>query len=133
MRINVGQYAQALFEITQGKTKEQIDEAIANFLKYLRKKNQFRIASKIAEKFREIWNEHYQIFEVEVKSREELDSATLKKIENFIKEKYQAKEILIKTEIDPSIVGGVVIKTRGEVLDASVSGQIQRLKNNLLS
>mgnify|MGYP000943488819 CR=1 FL=1 len=38
------------------------------------------------------------------------------------------KEIILKTEIDPGILGGMVIKTDNELIDASVKGKLQALR-----
>ncbi len=43
----------------------------------------------------------------------------------------KAGEAAVNFRVDPSILGGLVIKAGGKVLDASVAGQLTSLKNNL--
>lgn len=40
-------------------------------------------------------------------------------------------EILIENKIDPTILGGLVIKMKGQVLDASLAHQLDRLRKEL--
>ena len=87
--------------------------------------------AKISKKFEEIWNKENGVVMAEITSREKLDEKSLKKIENFIKEKYVAKKVLIKNITDEKIKGGIVIEVGDEVLDGSIEGQLTRLKNNL--
>lgn len=132
MKITANQYAKSLYEATAEKSKQEIDGAVAGFLKVLRKKNQMKLAKKIIEKFSEIYNKKNGIVETNVITRYKIQDTITKKIESFIKEKYQAKKVILNNKIDLSIKGGIIIKVGDEILDGSVAKQLQNLKSILL-
>ncbi len=131
MKITANQYAKSLYAATKEKSQKEISVAVANFIKILDKNRQIKLFAKISKKFEEIWNKENGVVMAEITSREKLDEKSLKKIENFIKEKYVAKKVLIKNITDEKIKGGIVIEVGDEVLDGSIEGQLTRLKNNL--
>ena len=131
MKITVNQYAKSLYAATKEKSQKEISVAVANFIKILDKNRQIKLFAKISKKFEEIWNKENEVVKAEVVSCEKLDEKFLKKIENFIKEKYSAKKVVIVNKIDEKIKGGIIIKVGDEVLDGSVRGQLKKLRDNL--
>jgi len=131
MKITATQYAKTLFELTAEKSSKEIDVIVANFIKLLNQKRQLKLAGKVIAKFNEIWNEKNGIVEAEVTSARKLESSQVHKVESFIKEKYSAEKIIINNKIDLNIKGGIVIKVGDEVLDGSLSCQLQRLRSSL--
>ena len=53
-------------------------------------------------------------------------------IVNCGKIKVTGKKILLKTQLDQSILGGVIVKMGDKLIDGSVARQMQMLKNALL-
>lgn len=132
MRITIAQYGRTLYALTENKSNSEVDNIIVRFLKVLRKKNQMKLANKIIEKFSEIYNKKNGIVEAEViTSRNNNQETRNKQIEKFIKEKYQAKKVILNNKIDLDIKGGIIIKVGDEILDGSVARQLDNLKKVL--
>lgn len=131
MKITVTQYANTLYELTDGKSKQDIDGVVAVFLKVLKKNGQLKMAGKIIAKFNDLYNQKHGIAEAEITSREALDKDVSNKLRNYVSTKYKAKEVVIKNKIDENIKGGVIIKVGDEIVDASISGKLNDLKNRL--
>ena len=131
MKITPTQYAKSLYGLTAGKNNREIDGVVSGFLKLLIKNNQVKLATKIIQKFNEIWNAGEGITEAQVISTHKLESAQLHKIESYLKEKYDSKKVLINNKINESIKGGIIIKVKDEILDGSVANQLKMLKTNL--
>jgi F-type H+-transporting ATPase subunit delta len=131
MKISSTQYAKTLYDLTENKSRSEIDKAVIGLAKILIKKKDTKLVLKITEKFKEIWNKKNEIVEAETTSREKLGEDLLNKIKKFIKEKYKAKEVFLDNKIDESIKGGIVIRVGDEVMDASVVGRLRSLKNIL--
>jgi F-type H+-transporting ATPase subunit delta len=131
MKITANQYAKTLFEITADKTKQEIDAVVANFLKVLIKNRKIKLATKIIEKFSEIFNKENGIVEAEVTTKSDMGQATSDKIKKFIKEKYKTEKVEINNVIDEKIQGGIIIRVGDEVMDASISNQLKNLKIQL--
>ena len=131
MKISVTQYARTLHESVKDKSQKEIPEIISGFVKILAKNNQVKNSGKIIDKFSDIYNQENGIVEAEIASREVLSNMLSNKIKSFVKEKYQAKEVILKNIVDEKIKGGIVIKVGDELMDASVSKQLRDLKYKL--
>jgi F-type H+-transporting ATPase subunit delta len=133
MKITPSQYAKTLYELTLNKSKNEVDVLVTEFTKLLQKKNQVKLLPKIIEKFNEIWNKNNGIIEAEIMSREKLNDELRNKLRNYISNKYKAKEVLINNIVNESIKGGIIIRVGDEVMDGSISRQLQNLKKELVN
>jgi len=133
MKITTNQYAKSLYEMTAGKSKREIDGVAGNFIKFLIKNRQKKMFPKIIQRFSEIWNNENGVVETEVITSRTNDQGTMNSIEKFIKDKYQAKEVIFKNKVDSNIKGGIIIKIGDEVLDGSIATQLKELKQKLIS
>lgn len=131
MRITSAQYAKSLYAVTFEKSHEKIDILVANFVKVLAKNGQLKLKTEILRKFEVIFNLKNEIVVAETYSREKLSDDLAEKLKNYIKAKYLAKEVMVKNIIDEKIKGGVIVKVGDEIFDASVQGQLKKLKNIL--
>jgi len=131
MKVTVTQYAKTLHESTRGKSQKEISGIISGFVKILAKNNQIKNSGKIIATFSDIYNKENKIVEAEVVSARKLESSQSHKVEKYIKEKYQAKKVFLKNIIDEKIKGGIIVKVGDELMDASVSRQLQSLRSNL--
>jgi ATP synthase F1 delta subunit len=131
MKISTNQYAKALYETTHDKKHEEINDVVGNFIKMLVKNNQIKLAPKIIENFKKIWNKELGIIKAEVTSRGKLSEELEHKLKSYIKEKYNAEKVEINNKIDQAIKGGVIIQVGDEVLDGSIAGQLRNLKSSL--
>jgi len=128
MKISSLQYAKSLYESVQEKTPEEVREIVSGLVKILFKKNQLRLKSEIIQKFEAIYNRENKIIKVEIITREKLADETKSKLENYIKNKYEANEVFLKEEIDEKIKGGIILKVGDDRIDFSVAKQLKNLK-----
>lgn len=131
MKISIKQYSQTLFKLTDGKSEQEVLSIVLKFAEQLKNDGQLKNSDKIIEKFSELHNTANGIIEAVVISREKLSGELVEKLNSFIKEKYKAKEVIIKNIIDEKIQGGIIIKVGDEILDASIANQLKKLKNIL--
>ena len=131
MKITSKQYAQTLFGITDGKSKSEIEKSVLNFARYIYRKRELKLAEKIIEQFAAIYNKEKGIVEAEVITREKMDEVLEKKMKQFVREKYEAKEVVLKNIINKNIKGGLVLKVGDEILDGSVRGRLNELNKIL--
>lgn len=132
MKVTVNQYAKGLYELTAGKSKHEVNGVVANLIKILQKNRQLKLANRIIAKFNEISNQENGIVEAEVISREKLNDAVRTKVSTYVRNKYQAKEVVLHNKIDLNIQGGIVIKIGDEILDGSIASQLNNLRNMLI-
>ncbi|KKT94652.1 MAG: ATP synthase subunit delta [Parcubacteria group bacterium GW2011_GWC1_45_14] len=117
--------------MTKGKSQGEIDGIVSDFAKFLLKKRQAGKIGKIVDKFSQIWNKENKTVDCEILSVEKLEQSVLDGIKNRVKEKYQAQTVNVENRIDKDLKGGIVIRVGDEMLDASVSGTLFRLKKQL--
>jgi F-type H+-transporting ATPase subunit delta len=132
MKISSKQLAQTLYDMTEGKSKSEVEKAVRDFGLYLAKNRKLKFAEKISQQFAAIYNKKNGIMDAEVVTQQEINETLEKKIKHFLKEKYLAKEVVLKNIVDKDIKGGMILKVGDEVLDGSVRGKLNRLKNILV-
>lgn len=131
MKITTAQYAKSLYEMTDGKSQQEVDIVVANFFKLLRKNRKMKIAGKIITKFSEIYNKENGVVDAEIITRSGIGHAVSGKVLKFVKEKYSAKDVILDNKTDADLKGGMIIRVGDEIFDGSVSRQLKELKNNL--
>lgn len=132
MKTTPKQYAQALFDSTQGKQQHDIDAIIGRFAVRLRRDGQIKRLTAIIAAFSDLWNRAHGIVEAQVVSREQLDAPVLADVQRFVLQRYHAKQAVLVERIDPAIKGGVIIRVGDEVIDGSIATQLKKLKKNLI-
>ena len=132
MRANAKQYAQTLYDLTDGKSKPEIQKSVADFARYIYKERKLKLSGKIIEQFEKIYNQENSIVEAEVVTAEKLSAETEKKIKSYIEKKYHAKKVVLRNTIDPKIKGGMIIRVGDEVVDGSIRGRLDDLKKAIV-
>ena len=132
MKITSKQYAQTLYELTQGKSEDEINSVIKKFAELLKRNRQLNLLSDIVKRFSETWNKNNEVTEAEVISREELGKDLRVKIKKFVKNKYQAREVILKNKTDKKIKGGIIVQVGDEILDGSVSRRLTELRKAMI-
>ena len=131
MRISAKQFAQTLYDLTDGKSKPEIEHSVADFARHMEKERKIKLAGKVIEQFGKIYNEKNGIVEAEVVTAEKISEALEKKVKNYIEKKYSAKKVIVKNIIDPKIKGGMIVRVGDEVVDGSIAGRLGELKKLL--
>ena len=131
MRISAKQFAQTLYDLTDGKSKPEIEHSVADFARHMEKERKIKLAGKVIEQFGKIYNEKNGIVEAEVVTAEKISEALEKKVKNYIEKKYNAKEVVLKNIVDENIKGGMIVRVGDEVVDGSIAGRLGELKKLL--
>jgi F-type H+-transporting ATPase subunit delta len=86
----------------------------------------------IARAYEEMCDEKLGRVRARVVSAKPLDIASETEIRKGL-EKRTGKKILMTTEVDPRLIGGVVAHVAGLVIDGSVASRLADMKNRLLN
>jgi F-type H+-transporting ATPase subunit delta len=106
------------------------NERFLNFLELLAERHRLPATFRIRRAFDELWREEHKMLTVEVTSAVDLDESLVRSIGDRIEEK-TGRRIELTSRVDPDIIGGLVLRVGNKVLDASVSGRLQRLRRQL--
>jgi F-type H+-transporting ATPase subunit delta len=102
------------------------------FLEIIVRKNRSNILENIADVFIEQFNAFNNIISASVKTAQPIDDKTASEVMLFI-ERQSGKKVALTKITDPSLIGGLVIQIEDKLYDASISGKLNNLKQNLLN
>ncbi|KAI1083807.1 putative oligomycin sensitivity conferring protein [Whalleya microplaca] len=111
------------------------NETVKNFLATLAENNRLGILEGVCQKFAEIMSASRGEVEMVVTSAQQLDNKTLSRLENAVsKSSYvgQGKKLKVTNQVNPDIVGGLVVEIGDRTIDLSVSARIAKM-NKLLT
>ncbi len=111
--------------------KSNISEKIRRFLILLVEKGRFELLPLVLSNFEELWERKNKIYKMEVISSINLNEEEKKSILEILS-KVKKGKIQAEFKIDPSILGGILIKERHKILDLSLKGNLERLKNKII-
>lgn len=103
---------------------------MANFFNLLVQKRRTDVLPDIAQVFQTLVDEENNICQGTVVSASKVSAALNKKIKATL-EKITGKEVIVKNEVDPSIIGGIIAKVGDLVLDGSIKTQLTDLKESI--
>lgn len=107
-----------------------VDPVMTSFLNLLVEKKRVDVLPEIASAVQEMVDREENISHGSVVSAIELDSALLEKIQATL-EKITGNKVILETQVDPSIIGGIVAKVGDLVLDGSIRTQLNGLKESI--
>lgn len=108
----------------------QPDDTFVRFLTNLAHQHRLVALKAIAQQFEKLRAEHEQRIDVTVTSAFKLDSKQKTKLKNALKKRLN-REISITTQVDQTLIGGVVLRAGDTVIDGSVRGRLDRLSEAL--
>ncbi len=117
----------ALFLDVAGKG---LDEDGVNLVRLLAANRRLALLPEIAQLFEELKAEHERAVDAEILSAYPLDDAQLKKISGALKKKL-GREVRVVPKVDPTLIGGVIIRAGDVVIDGSVEGRLRALSSYL--
>ncbi|KAI0181466.1 putative oligomycin sensitivity conferring protein [Hypoxylon sp. FL1284] len=111
------------------------NETVKNFLSTLAENNRLGILPGVCEKFGEIISASRGEVELVVTSAQQLDNRTLSRLETAVsKSAYvgSGKKLKVTNQVNPDIIGGLVVEIGDRTIDLSVSSKIAKM-NKLLT
>ena len=108
----------------------QADTMLAAFLNLLVEKHRAAILPDIAQEMQVMVDTQQGISHGSVVSAIELDKALVEKIQLTL-EKITGNQVILETEVDASIIGGIIAKVGDLVLDGSIKTQLNGLKESI--
>jgi F-type H+-transporting ATPase subunit delta len=112
------------------KVLDGADPAFQNFLDLLVEKHRMPTLFRIRRQFEERWQEENRLLPVQVTSAIELDDETVEQISSRIAEQTDRK-IELTTDVDPEILGGIVLRVGNSILDASIRNRLEQVRRQL--
>lgn len=104
---------------------------LVNFMMLLVDKRRIVFLEPIVEQYLNLLRKLNQTVLAEVTSATELSDSQKQNVIEKVKAIAQARDVELKTSVDPDLIGGVIIKVGSKVIDASIRGQLRRISISL--
>ncbi len=106
------------------------NEYFVNFLKLVAERHRMPAVFRIRRDFDDLWREENKLLEVRITSAVELDEQLVRTIGDRIEEQ-TGQRIELDANVDPDVIGGLVLRVGNMVMDASVRGRLERLRRDV--
>jgi F-type H+-transporting ATPase subunit delta len=145
----LGQFADALADnrelqlfffspyFSSAEKKDGIGKAIAgaepelvNFLELLAEKHRMPVLFRIRRQFDSLWAKENRRLGVTVTSAVDLDPEIAERIGQEI-ERQTGNTVELQREVDPDILGGLVVQVGNMVLDTSIRNRLEKLRKSV--
>jgi F-type H+-transporting ATPase subunit delta len=108
----------------------EADELVRNFLRLLAEKGRAAEIREIASEFEALVAAEEGILDVELTTAQELSDDEFQKLVARI-EDASGRKVQATRNVDPNLIGGLVLQAGSMRLDASVRGRLERLRHDL--
>ncbi len=119
---------QVLTALLQGK----VQDVVLRFLILLLEKDRLRYIREIAEMYDVLSDSVQGLLKAHVRTFLPLKPDQRKALEEKLMKFAGRRRIVLKEEVDRSLLGGIVVRVGDDVLDGSVAGRLRALKERLL-
>ncbi len=104
-----------------------------NFMFVLNDRNRLAALSAIVDAFGDLSDVRTGRVRAHVTSAKGLDAASIKTLRDHLQNITGAKEVIVREDVDPELLGGIVTRIGDLVLDGSVRTQLQLLRDQLVA
>lgn len=108
----------------------QIHTLTLDFLKLLIDKQRFQALAAVQRFYRELHDAHRNVVSAQVRSAFPLTEDELARLAEAVG-RAQGCRVELEPVVDPSLIGGLVVRVKDTVLDGSVAGQLELLRQRL--
>jgi F-type H+-transporting ATPase subunit delta len=104
---------------------------VAKLLALLAERDRLIVLPDLVKSYRERLFDYRRIVRAEVTTAAPLESSKTTIIEQQLAHA-TGRTVLLQTRVDPAIIGGLVAKVGSTVYDASITRQLERMKQRLI-
>ena len=113
------------------KALKDFNKTISSFILVLIENNRIDELQNIIESFKIENNELKGIISVEITTKEKLSREMFNKIVKHLEKSY-GKQIEAMESIDEDIIGGIIVKVNGTIVDDSILNKLKAIKDTVL-
>jgi F-type H+-transporting ATPase subunit delta len=103
-----------------------------NFLKVLVDNGREDILEEVLVRYEQLVKEHLGKIEVEVTTAVELSEDQHDRLKERLRDVLEGREIILEANVDPNLVGGAVFRYGGRMMDGSIRGRLESLREGML-
>ena len=112
-------------------TKLNLSDLCVKFLRFLFLKKRINLIHSVCQAFIQIARESSGKIQVQIVSAASLSDSNIQQLIQFASNYFQ-KEVEASNLIDPSIIGGTMIRSGSIVIDGSTKGRLDRIRKSIV-
>ncbi|MFA6076667.1 MAG: F0F1 ATP synthase subunit delta [Candidatus Paceibacterota bacterium] len=124
--------ARAVYLLAKGKSHVEQTDVSKKVVDFLFRKRLLSKASLILSQLEKIINKEEGRVVAKVSSVEKLSHQAKVNMEQALKKRYSAKEIIIDESLDSRLLGGIKVEVNNEIIDLSIKNRIEKLQEYLI-
>jgi F-type H+-transporting ATPase subunit delta len=109
----------------------QVNSVTKSFLLLLVDRKRIAFLGEIINEFKSLLRVIDQVSLAEITTALQLSGAQEDSLRDRVKSLTKARSVELDIIVNPDLIGGVIIKVGSQVVDASIRGQLRRLKSSL--
>lgn len=126
--VNAEEKKELLKKVLQGK----VNDLTLKVLDLLADKRRLEILGPLEHQYREMLNKKNNLVSASLVSSEKLSDQAVANIKARLTE-HLGKRLELEVKVDPSLIGGVVLRLGDQVIDGSLKGQLKAIEKALLA
>ena len=108
------------------------DELLRNFVRVVAEKDRIGELTDMAHSYQQLADERRGRVRAQVKAAYDLDAEAIEGLREKLSE-ITGREVLMEVETDETLIGGLVCRVGGVVMDGSIKNQLRNLRNTLIT
>ena len=121
-----------VIEFLSNLSEESIREKVKNLIHVVIYHNRLSLLPEICDEFFNLKNLHENSISVDLISAIELSNEDKGDFQSKLEKRF-SKKVKLNCQIDSSLLGGIIVRAKDEVLDYSLRGKLKRMNNILQS
>lgn len=117
-------------ELLQTAIGEPVHPCLIRFFEFLTEKKRENKIFVIALKYQEMYRQEKNLLRANVTTATELNDTALERIRAFVEQTFN-RQVEMHVSIDPKLLGGFTLDIEHDRMDASIAGQLNKLKKEL--
>jgi len=104
--------------------------ALTNFLQALIERHRMPAIYRIRADFEALWERERRLLPVQITSAIDLDEAFVRNLGEQIGDQVD-RSVEVSSQVDPDILGGIVLRVGNVILDASIKNRLEQLRKQV--
>ncbi len=126
MRYSANEYARALYEVIRDKSDSESEQTINKFLSDMKDRGQMALLPEILKEMPDAIKATEGIEDVLIETAYDIDDQTVSAALRALGK--NESEVEVTTAKNPELLGGIKVKGRDTVMDASLKGRLNMLR-----
>ncbi len=119
-------------QLVQQALGAQTHPLLASLLNLSVRKRRESLLEEVYREYSNLYDEHLGILRVQATTARPLDEMQERALIRSLEQR-TGKTVVLDKRVDPSLIGGIVVRIGDTVIDGSLRGQLQRLRHYLLN